>query len=392
MALPPVLTTAAELQALTEALHSQTLVAFDTEFHSERTYVPRLMLVQVATREGVYLVDPLALDARPLFEALAQPGKVVVGHALKNDLRIAWLQFGVTFEQVFDTQIAAAFLGHGLQIGLGTLLQSALRVHQPKGEQMSDWSQRPLPERMLGYAVGDVAHLLKLYDLLHAELHHLGRVEWVREECQELTDPARYARDPEAAWRKVAGGRRMDPKEAGVLHALAAEREVIAMEEDVVPHFLVPDDVLLLLTRVQPRSRRDLDGDRRMQQRAVQRYAQRWIDAVHRGLRTPIQRPAGRPPPGAELEAVASLMMLLVGDIAARSSLAPQLLIKRDTLLHALRESPTKPEELAEAAELRGWRAEILVEPLWDLLVGRTRVRCQPGGPGGVRVAFDGQQ
>ncbi|MFZ4577731.1 MAG: ribonuclease D [Myxococcota bacterium] len=386
---PPVLSSRPQIAELVDVLSRQTVVGFDTEFHSERTYVPRLMLVQLSTREDTFVVDPLGEgDLSALFQALARPGLTVVGHALKNDLRIVYLHYGITMSSVFDTQTAAAFLGHGLQVGLSTLLHSVLGVHQPKGDQMSDWSQRPLPDRLVGYAAGDVQHLLRLYDLLTSELAQRDRQAWVDQECQELRDPAKYERDPAQAWQRVAGGRRMEPREAGVLHALAAERELMAAEEDQVPHFLLPDEMLLLMAKVAPRQRKDLEGDRRLSHRTVQRHAQRWIDAVLRGLEKPVARTSGRPPPPPELEAVAALLMLLVGDIASRNSIAQQLLVKRDTLLNALRDNPRSQAEFAAAAELHGWRADLLAAPLWDLLTSRMAVTCASDELQGIRMAF----
>ncbi len=386
---PPIVATQPQLQELVDALGRAELVGFDTEFHSERTYVPRLMLLQFATNDGLWLVDPLAdIDLKPLVAAMRRPDLTVIGHALRNDLRILWLQFNLLPERVFDTQIAAAFLGHGLQIGLSGLLQAMLGVHQPKGDQMADWSKRPLPDRMVGYAAGDVANLLPLHALLQAELTRLGREEWVAEECAALTDSAPYVRDPDAAFQRVAGARRMDAREAGVVRALAAEREQIAQEEDIVPHFLLPDEMLHTLARVAPVRRSDLENDRRLNHRTVYRHAQRWIDAVTRGLAEPHHRPPGRPPPGWELEAVAALMMLLVNDIAVKQNLAPQLLVKRETLLNAVREPLSTRASLTEALSLSGWRADLLVEPLWTLLDGQLAVRCQRQTSGTLQLRF----
>ncbi len=384
-----VLTTAAEIDRVIAALALTDAVAFDTEFHSERTYVPRLMLMQLATRDAIFLIDPLdGADLRPLFAAMARPGLVVVGHALKNDLRIVWMLHEMLLNEVFDTQIAAAFLGHGLQIGLSGLLQHVCGVHQPKGDQMADWSQRPLPERLLGYAAGDVRHLLAVYDLLREQLQAAGRLAWALQECAELTAADRYARDPDAAYLKVAGQRRFEPREAGVLFALVQERDAIALQEDIVPHFLLPDDTLLLLARQAPKKRADLEGDRRFQQRGVQRYAQRFCDAVERGLQQPFHRPPGRPPPPPELEAVTALLMLQVNEIATEHSIAPQLLVKRDTLTNALRQGHASEQAFISACELSGWRAELLQAPLWALLTGKTQVVCERGGAAGVRLAF----
>ena len=271
-----------------------------------------------------------------------------------------------------------------------TLLHSALGVHQPKGDQMADWSQRPLPDRMLGYSAGDVRNLFELYDRQRAELTRRERLAWVEEECADLTDPSRYVRDPDNAFLKLQGGRRLDAREAGVLRALAEEREALAQEQDMVPHFLIPDEVVHLLARHAPRARKDLDGDRRMQHRAVHRHADRWLAAILRGLTTPHHREPGRAPPPPELEAVAALVMLGVQDLAQRLDIAPQLLSKRDILVNALRDGPRSREALADAAQLRGWRRDVLGNTLWDLVDGRLHAVCRPGGPAGVRVAFEG--
>lgn len=386
---PPIIASQEQLQELIDALQTADLVGFDTEFHSERTYVPRLMLLQFATQNGLWLVDPLAdVDLKPLIHALRRPDLTVIGHALRNDLRILWLQFNLLPARVFDTQIAAAFLGHGLQIGLSGLLQATLGVHQSKGDQMADWSKRPLPDRMVGYAAGDVAHLLLLHERLMGELDRLGRAEWVLEECATLTESGPYVRDPDAAFQRVAGARRMDAREAGVVRALAVEREAIAQEEDIVPHFLLPDEMLHTLARVAPVRRSDLEADRRLSHRTVYRHAQRWLDAVTRGLAEPHHRPPGRPPPGWELEAVAALMMLLVNDIAVKQNLAPQLLVKREVLLNAVREPLADREALTTALGLSGWRAELLVGPLWDLLDGQLAVRCQRQTTGTPQLRF----
>jgi ribonuclease D len=368
---PHLLTTQAEVDALAERLKREPEVAFDTEFHSERTYVPRLMLVQLATREETWLLDPLAqVNLGAVWAVLARPDCRLVGHALKNDLRITWQLFRFLPEQAWDTQLAASFLGYGMQAGLGGLLQQTLGVHQPKGDQLADWSQRPLPDRLRSYAAGDVAHLLRLYDQQREALSKHRRLPWLESECRDLVDPARYERDPAEAWRRVAGGKRMEPREGGVLVALAAERERLAAEEDLIPHFLVADDVLLALARSAPRSRRELETDRRFQQRAVQRHAERWLEAIARGLDAPMPRSPARPPPSPELEAVAHLAALLVAEIAAEHDLVPQLLLKRDEVLEGLRAQPRSAVELAVACALEGWRAELVAGPLWQLLTG----------------------
>ena len=151
----------------------------------------------------------------------------------------------------------------------------------------------------------------------------------------------------------------------------------------------MPDETLQVLAKVAPRKRQEMEGDRRLSHRAVYRYAERWLAAIERGLAEPYHRTAGRPPPGWEVEAVAALLMLQVNDLAVRQDLAPQLLVKRDAVLNAVREPLKSAEELAAALELTGWRAELLVDPLWRLLEGQIAVRCQAAGKPGFRLRFD---
>lgn len=378
------------LAAVLRALNSDEPVAIDTEFHSERTYIPRLMLLQVATASRVWLLDPLSLDLQPVIEVLARPGRLVIGHAVRNDLRILWQVYGVRFGMVLDTQVAGAFLGHGLQIGLGPLLSRELGIKLAKGEQMADWSQRPLPEKLKTYAAGDVLYLATLWQQMADRLHQSGRLPWVEQECRELSEPTQFDRDPDQAGDRISGARRLDPREAGIVYALAAERERLAQQEDVVPHFLLPDEMLLALAKAQPRTVRDLQGDRRLQQRGVHRHGQRWIDAIALGLRNPVHRAPGRAPPPPELEAVAALAMLQLSDLANREQVAPQLLLKRDTLLNALQDQPASAEALADACSLRGWRRELVLEPLWQFLAGRVQARCVASTDTGFRLAFSG--
>ncbi len=384
---PPLCDRSDQLAAVAAAVAAADRVAIDTEFHGERSYYPRLMLLQVATVDGLWLLDPLALDLRPFVQQLATGRALVIGHALKNDLRILWQAYDARFERVFDTQVAAAFLGCGLQMGLAHLVQRVTGVPLAKGEQMADWNQRPLPPKLRQYAGNDVAYLLQVHTEQARRLAELGRTQWLDEECAALSDTRAYDRDPATAGDRVAGARRMDPGEAGVLYAVAALRETMAQQEDVVPHFLITDEALVALARAKPRSAKEIYGDRRLQTRAIQKFAEKWVQAVATGLANPIKRPPGRPPPPPQLEAVASAAMLLVGELASESGIAPQLLTKRETLIEALRESPASCDELADHAGLHGWRRDLVAPRLWRLLTGELALRCELDGEAGFRLA-----
>lgn len=377
------------LADLVERLTHAGRVGLDTEFHGERSFYPQLMLVQLATEDAIYLIDPLAeLDLKPLFEVLARPQPLVIGHALHNDLEIVFLRYGLLLEGVFDTQIAGSFLGHGLQAGLSNLLRAVLHVRLAKDGQMGDWSRRPLPRRQLSYAADDVRHLLALHDNMQADLQQRGRAGWAAEECAALFAEGRYGRDPMQAWRRVSGARGLKPREAGILVELAAERDRMAAELDRVVHHVLSDDLLIALCRAAPRDHNALHGDRRFRNRTLHRYADRLVAAVVRGSEQPLERPRGRKPPSPGVEAAAALIMMVVGELADREDLAPPLLLRRKDLQRALADGVTSQEELAEALNLRGWRKALLADLVWEMWTGQRAARCVRDEEG-PHVAFE---
>lgn len=371
-------------------------VAIDTEFHGERTYVPRLMLVQLATENAIYLVDPLAdINLKALCAVLAaDDGPLVIGHALHNDLEIIYLRCDALLPNVFDTQIAASFLGHGLQIGLSGLVSTICGKRLAKDGQMADWSRRPLSDKLLSYAADDVRYLLALHTALAGDLAARNREPWVAEENARLANGARYQRDPALAYRRVGRYGALKSRELGILVAVAAERERLAAELDVVPHFLVPNDLVLAMARGAPQTRTDLKSHRRLNHRQISRHADRWLAAIRTGLENPVSRPPSNPPISAGVDSTSALAMLLIEAIAAEHSLATQLLAKRSAVREVLQAGVGSREQLIEELGLSGWRAELIGGPLWELISGRIAVVCA-GGDEGSTVTFvhtEGQQ
>ncbi|HAN30131.1 MAG TPA: hypothetical protein DCQ06_00905 [Myxococcales bacterium] len=382
--------TQAQVDELSARLRQASTVALDTEFHGERSYTPHLMLIQLATDDGLWLVDPRAdVDLRGLFETLADGGPQVVGHALHNDLEILALRYDIVMKRVFDTQIAASFLGYGLQIGLVNLINELFSVRLPKGAQMADWSQRPLPERQRVYAANDVRYLLGAQALLTEELERNDRLSWVNEECQQLSSSERYGRDPDLVYRRVSGFRKLRAIEAGVLVALAAERERIAAHLDLVPHFLLSDDTLVALARRKPTEFADVKGDRRLNHRNIHKFQERWLAAVQRGLQKPFPRPPSRPQITPGMEAAAAVVMLVVNELAERERLAPQLLLRRKEMIRVLQDGFDSQEQMLDLLALKGWRRRLLGDVVWDLLQGRLQITCGHHPKRGYHVDFN---
>lgn len=173
-----------DFEALVDELCDTEAYALDTEFHRERTYLPVLALIQIATPERISLVDPLAVDVRPLAKALERD-IVCIMHAASQDLEILELACGVAPRRLFDTQIAALFCGYRTS-SLGKLIEGFLGLQLDKSAQLSDWTRRPLPAADLSYAASDVAHLFGLRDALHDALSGRGRLDWAQEEIERL--------------------------------------------------------------------------------------------------------------------------------------------------------------------------------------------------------------
>ncbi len=202
----------AGLAALVDTLEGEEYYGFDTEFHTERTYVPDLALLQIAWADQVALVDPLAVDLAPLAAVFNGPG-MAVAHAAGQDLDILLAASGALPAHVFDTQIVAGFLGMSSP-SLARLVDQMLGVTLPKADRLSDWLERPISERQVSYAINDVAHLLELRRVLSDRLSALGRLDWALDECDQVLGQRSPARSPDEAWWKLGDLRSMSRRRA----------------------------------------------------------------------------------------------------------------------------------------------------------------------------------
>jgi len=346
-------------------------VALDTEFHAERTYSPRLMVVQLAFDDGAAIIDALALpDLRAL--ALALTRTTVVGHALSADLKIFADRFSLVPPRIFDTQVAAAFLGYGMQVSLADLVRVVRGVRLAKSQTVSDWSARPFSQRQIEYLVDDVAHLLPLYDALRPRLEERGRYEWVYEECAELGDIERYRVDERRAYLRIPGAARMNRRELGILSELVKMRERIARERDLPVRYVLPDDVIAGLAQLKPVRVEDLEQLRRLDAGTKRQLGNAILQAVARGQAIAEadlpQRPA-RPAAPAR-DALVSLLGAAVAEIARDAELPPSLLVPRTALERLARELPQDRASFERVLALQPWRLALVADSLWRLLTG----------------------
>ncbi|MBV9647723.1 MAG: ribonuclease D [Candidatus Eremiobacteraeota bacterium] len=377
-----------ELAAWCARIDSAGVVALDTEFHNERSYAPRLMVIQFAVDGAVALVDALRIaDLTPLARALAS--KEIVGHALVGDLRIFVDRFDMLPRAAFDTQLAAAFLGYGISISLADLVHDMVGVRLRKAQTVSDWSARPLSPAQIDYLVSDVAHLLPMRERLIARLEARGREAWYAEEARELTDPARYRSDPERLYLRLPGAARMNRRELGILRELAVLRDRLARERDVPPKYIIPDDAMGTLVHLRPRSFVDLAQLRRLDVGARKAYGEQILAAVARGLALDDADLPQKPsrPPSQDREAIVTCLSVLTSAIAREQGVPSSLLAPRGTLERVARELPATEEALASTLDGSAWRTELLVQPLYDLLHGKTALAVHGAERGMPRVA-----
>jgi ribonuclease D len=247
----------AELSALVSRMLGADRYAIDTEFHRERTYYPQLALVQLAFADEIALVDPIALDPTPLAEVFAGPG-LAVFHACDQDLEVLERSCGALPGRIFDTQIAAGFIGYSTP-SLATLVEKILDTALEKGDQLTDWTRRPLEDAQLAYAANDVAYLLELHDRLQADLSRRDRLGWAEDECALALARERSGTRPDEAWWRLKQARQLRGKSRGVAQAVAAWRERRAQSLDQPVRFVLSDLSLVALAQRPPRSRGELE-------------------------------------------------------------------------------------------------------------------------------------
>lgn len=347
-------------------LRDEPVYALDTEFHRERTYHPRVALVQLA-RPGsdvVLEVDPLAVDLSPLAEVLAGPGLAVM-HACSQDLEVLDRVCGTRPARLFDTQLAAGFLGYSTP-SLASLLHAELEVRLPKGDRLTDWLRRPLTEDQCEYAASDVEYLIPLYERVSRQLDELGRLPWALDECEDLRTRPVGPPDPEQAWLRLKEHRSLRGPARGIAQAVAAWRERRAAELDQPVRSVLPDLALISMAQRPPRRPADLSRVRGLDGRHVRGSAgEELFAAIEHGRRLPaeeIREPRADELPR-ELRPAVTLVSAWVSQLARDARIDTSLLATRADLVDLLGDPPSG--RLTE-----GWRAELIGDAIQRLVGG----------------------
>ena len=379
------ITDTATLIDFCNALRGAPYIAVDTEFMRESTYYADLCLVQIAYGEHAAAIDPLApdMDMSPLRDLLCDESIVKVLHSAVQDLEIFLQKIGSIPSPVFDSQIAAAVCGHGDQPGYAKLVSSMLDIHVDKASQAVDWSIRPLTDRQIDYAIGDVTHLCKIYEMLLDELERDGRAEWVAEDMAALLEPSRYQVEPREAYRRIKL-RRPKPRDLAVLRELAAWREETAVERNTPRSWVVRDDALSEIAQHCPKDRAQLARVRTLKPHVAKGDdGGAMLAAVERALASPQEDwptvTKGRAPISGHESLVALLQALLRLRCDAHGVSMP-MVAKRDDL------DRIATEDDPDVPALHGWRRKIFGADALELRAGRLALTGDGRGVGEVRV------
>ena len=364
-----------ELAACVAELTACPHFGFDTEFVGEDTYHPSLCLVQVATPDRLFLIDPLTtgpLDA--FWQLIVDPARVVVVHAGREEVRLCRLWTGRTPGNLFDLQLAAGLVGLAYPLGHGTLVHQVLGVQMAKGETLTEWRHRPLTSGQIRYAFDDVRHLLPLWGKLSARLEELGRAEWAREEFARLAVNAAPEEPATEKWRKLRGLGSLDRRRLAVVRALYNWREETAARTNRPTRAIVRDDLIVEIARRNPARERDLQVVRGLPRRDLDAILETVAEA--RGL--PIEScPAvfGREQDPPQLGLVSNVLTAALGDLCARRGLASNLVASGADVKLLVRARLADQGLPSESLLTAGWRREHILPDLLALLEGRRLLR-----------------
>jgi ribonuclease D len=375
----------AELAAQARA---QGRLAIDTEFVSERRYQALLCLVQVAVPDpaapdGVRteVLDPLGdepFDPAPLAAVLADPAVEVLVHAGRQDVALLRRSWGAEVHNVFDTQVAAGFLGLGNQEGYEALVRKLLNVSLKGSEGFTKWERRPLTPQQLSYAGDDARMLLALAAEIERRLEGRGRLEWAREECRALEQMS-DERDPAEVYERLPRLGRLDERSRAVARELVEWREASARAMDRPGGYVLPDQALVELARRAPKSREALEQIRGLPQQTLHRRPDELLEAIERGRRREAPPPPPEPPARDARDApLVSLAQALVRHRSQESDVAVEL-IATQAELAALVGAHRRGVDGSDLRVSQGWRRTLVGDELEQLLAGRRSLTVRDG-------------
>lgn len=351
-------------QSLATLVSSTERIGVDTEFMREKTFFSQLCLVQVSTGSEIICADPLNLDTtdealvKSFWNEMMTPLWIL--HSGRQDVEVIFQSANQMPQDVFDTQVAAAFLGYQPQIGYANLVNELFEVELAKSHTRADWSKRPLSDSVLSYAAEDVEYLLPAHEMLTERLDKLGRLDWVLEDSADLLDVSLYDPDPSLAIDRLKGARNLRGRGRAAAAALAAWREREAVRSNRPRQWIMRDAMLIDIAMAQPENHADLEKINGLPESTIRRAGDQLLtiiaDATHdeSGYRPPAR-------PDEAQKAVLKKLQQTVTDCAGDLGIASELIAPKKELSAAMLGD-------RESRVFKGWRQDVVGDALLELL------------------------
>ena len=368
-----------ELQKFCDSLSASDFICVDTEFHRETTFWPELCLIQASAPGVEGVIDPKAddIDLQPFLDLLADTSRVKVFHAARQDMEIFNKLIGTPPAPVFDTQVAAMALGLGDSISYDNLIQRVLRQHIDKSSQFTDWKRRPLSDKQLAYALGDVTHLRDAYLWMRDELEKRGRMEWIAEEMASISDPALYDTDPKNAWQRLKV-RKTHKEYLAVFASVAEWRERQAQTLDRPRRRILKDDAIQEIADQKPKSEDQFDRLRAVPKGFIRsRNADGLMQAVETALADPDAHAPPAPPRKQNPQTPAGapeMLKVLLKYVSEDVEVVPRLIANAADIERIARGETDK-----DIPALSGWRYDVFGKKARALLTGKLALSFESG-------------
>lgn len=363
-------------------------MGFDTEFIGEKRYHTLLCLIQISTEHGYYLLDPLAVkDLKPFLLLLESPDIVKVTHAGDNDYRLLYRSHGIVPQNVFDTQVAAAFIGHRYPISFAKLVEAETGNSVGKGYAVTDWSQRPMSEKQLKYALYDVVYLRELYDTITAKLEKNGRLDWALEECALMTEEDYFYRDPHHELLNSNIAKSSRTKEKVFLLRLYEWRRSLAEQRNYSKEMILPKKIIGQLVRGVRGGTESMKQNRRLPGKTVQRYGDLFVEmytepATDQEMEV-VQQIQRNIQDDEEDDMIVELLYLLMKYRASEADISHALVMPRNAIRRMKQEAAVRRSILGS-----GWRRELLGDDFVEWLKHFDELKLSIEG-GKIALKFD---
>lgn len=366
-----------ELKEACKKLNKAKFITIDTEFIREKTYWSQLCLIQVCSGESEFIIDPLEedIDLKPFIKLLNKKSILKVFHSGRQDIEIFFKISGKIPSPIFDTQIAAMVCGFGDSVGYEKLVDKLLRKKIDKSSRFSNWAKRPLTNKQLNYAIGDVTHLFEIYPILNDALKEKKRTRWLDEELKILTSENTYNTDPELAYKRLKI-RGYDLKTRGVTFQLAKWREERAQNNNIPRGRVIRDDIIYELSSMKPKSVNEIMGLRsfsnglRLKENVINEIQEQILIGLSLKEENLPKLPEKRKLPHGTNSRV-SLLKILLNSISEENEVAQKLIASTQDLEDLI------ADDSADIKTLKGWRYDLFGKKALDFKNGKVAITME---------------